>query len=35
MLHEAEYDFIIVGAVVLMLAIYEMRQVRTLGPPAS
>ena len=31
----ARANFIIVGAVVLMLAIYEMRQVRTLRPPAS
>jgi hypothetical protein len=31
----ARADFIIVGAVVLMLAIYEMRQARTVRPPVS
>ena len=31
----ARADFIVVGAVVLMLAIYEMLQVRTVRPPAS
>ena len=31
----ARADFTVVGAVVLMLAIYEMLQVRTVRPPAS
>jgi hypothetical protein len=31
----ARADFIVVGAAVLMLAIYEMLQLRTVRPPAS